>query len=166
MEFSMCEHGRKRTIMKEPDFAKYCRRLHLPEAGMAYLRDAMNSDAEPISAIRGRSVGVSPGEEVAREYGFRYRVVSSAELDSIFTRNITFMADYFDERVPEPDPRIKAQLIEVVGKRVGISIRELLDLCPGTKPEEIYAVIGRRYVFVDLSQAPLVDWDKTLCSRA
>jgi putative transposase len=102
-----------------------------------------------------------PGEGVAREYGFRYQVVSSAELDRIFTRNITFMADYFDERAPEPDPHVKARVVEVVGKRAGISIKELLEVLPGTKPEEVYCVIGRRYAFVDLCQAPIVDWDKT-----
>src|SRR6266516_3805798 len=68
-----------------------------------------------------------PGQEVANGYGFRYRVVSSAELDPNFTRNITFMADYLDERAPEPDPHVKARLLEDVGKRVWISIKELLD---------------------------------------
>jgi putative transposase len=101
-----------------------------------------------------------PGQEVARGYGFRYRVVSSAELDPHFTRNITFMADYLDERAPQPDPNAKARIVEAVSKRIGISIKELLDLCPGTRPEGVYSVIGKGYAFVDLRQAPIIDWDK------
>ena len=102
-----------------------------------------------------------PGEEVARDYGFRYLVVSSAELDPIFTRNMTFMADYFDDRAPELDPQVKNRVMEVVRNRVGISIKELLDTLPGIKAEEIYFLLGKRYAFVDLHQSPIIEWEKT-----
>jgi putative transposase len=103
-----------------------------------------------------------PGDEVAKGYGFRYRVVSSAQLDPMFTRNIEFIADYFDERAPKLDPLTKARLLDVASKHMGISIKDLIDRCLGIKPEEVYSAIGQGYVFVDFHQAPIAEWEKVL----
>lgn len=102
-----------------------------------------------------------PGEEVAAQFGFKYRVVSSAEVDPVFTRNVIFLADYFNEPGPEAEAALAARLVEVVRKKLGVSIKELLDAVPDAPPELVYSLIGRAKVYVDLSRTPVMDWANT-----
>lgn len=67
-----------------------------------------------------------PGERYAEQYGLRYRVRSSAELDWQFLRNLTFLEDYFRDDCPAVDPAVAEKISRLVNENPGITLDELL----------------------------------------
>jgi putative transposase len=96
-----------------------------------------------------------PGEAHAAALGFYYRVRSSRDIDWIYQRNIQFLEDYLRAQIPTGVEAHQTVLAHV-GAVPGIRLDQLFEVTAGAiSRDDIYAMIARGGVHVDLSSAPL-----------
>ena len=92
----------------------------------------------------------------AQPLGFFYRVQSSAQIDWVYQRNLRFLEDYL--RVPRfpVEEKIAQSICTCVMKRPAQTLLELLEGLQEETVDDLYFLIATDQVYVDLSQAPLV----------
>ncbi len=96
-----------------------------------------------------------PGETHAAAFGLYYRVRSSRDIDWVYQRNIQFLEDYLRALVAATVQAHQA-IVAHVGAMPGISLQELFDATATVASrDDIYAMIARGVVHVDLSRAPI-----------
>ena len=99
-----------------------------------------------------------PGEEYAAKFGLNYRIVSSADLDSIWQRNIEYLEEYFSAGVASVAGETAARVLAVVTAKPGIVLEELRQVTADlASADEINALIAMGRVYVDLREVPLTD---------
>ena len=96
-----------------------------------------------------------PGEAAAAQLGLSYRVRSSAELHSMYVRNLIFLEDYFFEYAISHEAA--TTLLDAVETTPGRSIADLHRDIPQVSIDVLYALIARNRLYVDLYAAPLKD---------
>jgi putative transposase len=97
-----------------------------------------------------------PGEEHAAQFGFFYRVRSSAEIDWGLQRNLLFLEDYLRVEMKNLDEKAIGSAMSVVAEHPGITLQELFAI--GKVPSDVvFAMIARRQLYVDLHAAPLAE---------
>lgn len=154
----LARQGRRVGVLHTPDFFvirvdSICWEEWKLEAELERLAEAM-----PARYVR-TSTGWScpPGEEVAATWGFAYRVRSSAEIDWIFQRNLQFLTDYLHPACPSVDPVVAARVLALVTAQPGITLAELLAGEPGWSSDQIYTLLARNHLVIDLHAAPLAE---------
>jgi putative transposase len=95
-----------------------------------------------------------PGEAYATPLGLTYRVRSSQELHPTYVQNLAFLEDYAFDRGIASD--LQSRIEEAVRREPGISLATLLQHVPRVRPDDVYTLIGREQLYVDLHAAPLV----------
>lgn len=99
-----------------------------------------------------------PGAAYAERLGCYYRVRSSAEIDSVFQRNIQFLEDYLRSDPREVPPASRDVALGCVTATPGLSLEDLLQLTKDTvTPDEIFAMIADDVLYVDWRAAPLAE---------
>jgi len=116
----------------------------------------------PARYVRGESDGwhCPPGEEYARQFGFYYRLRTSAEINWALQRNLRFLEDYLrarDQRRSISEPA-RLSVTSLLGAHPGMTLSELSN-CAKATMDEIYLLLGAKQIFIDLCAAPLVDPD-------
>jgi transposase InsO family protein len=103
-----------------------------------------------------------PGESYAARFGFRYRVVSSAEIDCIHTRNTVFLEDYFCEDAPLVADERREIIASLVAKEPGVLLVDLLErlIESGVTADDVYTLIAQGTIFVNLKSEPLAEPDR------
>lgn len=97
-----------------------------------------------------------PGEEYAAQFGFFYRVRSSAEIDWSLQRNLLFLEDYLHVKGEAPDEKVVCSTTSLVAEHPGITLQEILAM--GQVPSDVvFAMIARGQLYVDLRAAPLAE---------
>jgi len=97
-----------------------------------------------------------PGETYAAQFGFFYRVRSSAEIDWGLQRNLLFLEDYLYADKKDLDEKVVSSTVSSVTEHPGITLQELLGI--GKIPsDDIFAMIARGQLYVDLRIAPLAE---------
>lgn len=100
-----------------------------------------------------------PGSEYAKQFGFDFRLWSSARINWILQRNLEFLEDYYNSDLSlilEQRDNIITSLVEA---HPGISIAELLDY-KGVNADNIYSLIAASEIYVNLTTHTLVEADK------
>ena len=97
-----------------------------------------------------------PGEEHAAQFGFFYRVRSSAEIDWGLQRNLLFLEDYLRADKEDLDEKAVCSTASLAAEHPGITLQELLAIekVPG---DVVFAMIARGQLYVDLRIAPLAE---------
>jgi len=96
-----------------------------------------------------------PGTAYAERFGLYYRVRSSADIDTIFQRNIQFLEDYFRDGSIEILAAIRETAVAHVSATPGMPLKDLLRFTEGTiTPDDIFAMIADGSICVDLRAAP------------
>ncbi|HKZ54763.1 MAG TPA: TnsA endonuclease N-terminal domain-containing protein, partial [Anaerolineales bacterium] len=98
-----------------------------------------------------------PGECYAEQFGFFYRVRSSAEIDWIFQRNMLFLEDYLradDLRIGE---KAAQAVLALVAGRPGTRLDQLLEQAEEASNDDVYALIVTERLYVDLRATPLAE---------
>jgi len=96
-----------------------------------------------------------PGEAHAAAFGFYYHVRSSRDIDWVYQRNIQFLEDYLRAQGATA-VQSHQTILAHVGAMPGISLVELFDATATVASrDDIYAMIARGGVHVDLSGAPI-----------
>ncbi len=96
-----------------------------------------------------------PGEAAAESIGLSYRVRSSAELHPGYIRNLIFLEDYFFEcMVPHT---ALVHILEAVEATPGITLSALREQDPHLRVDDVYALIARNRLYVNLFTTWLKD---------
>ena len=97
-----------------------------------------------------------PGEAYAQKFGLTYSVRSSRDINWVYQRNIQFLEDYFRDDHTTVAPATRNRLLAQVAARPGISLLDLLAACgDGATCDDVYVLIARDELFVDLRGSPL-----------
>ena len=97
-----------------------------------------------------------PGEEHAAQFGFFYRVRSSAEINWSLQRNLLFLEDYLRADKEDLDEKAVCSMTSLVAEHPGITLQELLAV--GKAPSDVvFAMIARGQLYVDLHTFPLAE---------
>jgi len=129
------------------------------------LEDELPALAEKMPARYARSENEGwycpPGEEYARQFGFYYRLRTSAEINWALQRNLRFLEDYLradDQRRLISEPA-RLSVISLLAAHPGMTLTELSSRASGTM-DEIYLLLVTNQIFIDLCAALLVDPDQ------
>lgn len=153
----VAQNGRRVGVPHTPDFLVF--RKHAigfeeckPEAELIKL-----AKEKPNRYIRTEDGGwcCPPAEEWTSQYGFYYRVRSSAEINPIRHRNIVFLRDYLDPGCPPANTEIADAILAQVRLVPGITLKKLIEAFNGEASDDIYKLIAQRAIFADLDQFPL-----------
>ncbi len=106
-----------------------------------------------------------PGEQYAEQFGFFYRVRSSAEIDWVFQRNLLFLEDYLRPDCPPVDERAAEAVLELVTGRPGIGLDQLLGQLEGASSDDVYTLIATDRLYVDLRAAALAEPERVRVFR-
>ena len=99
-----------------------------------------------------------PGVAHASQLGLYYRVRSSAEVDSVFQRNILFLEDYLRSDEQEILRASRDAVLAIVLTAPGLSLEDLLRLTAGTAiSDHVFAMIAADLLYVDLCAAALAE---------
>jgi hypothetical protein len=94
-----------------------------------------------------------PGEEYASQFDLYYAVRSSAELNSIFTRNFTWLEDYFREKLLEVDEVVTSAVFRLLKAQPGITLAEMINGVEQATVDDLHILIATEKIYVDLNNA-------------
>jgi putative transposase len=97
-----------------------------------------------------------PASEYARQFGWYFRLWSSAEIDWTLHRNLEFLADYYKTDSESVAKTAYDTIVSMVSAQPGITLAELLHHANGTSADDIYSLIAHERIYIDLTVAPLV----------
>jgi len=97
-----------------------------------------------------------PGEKCAEQFGCYFRVWSDAEVDWTLQRNFLFLEDYFYNASPIEEATANT-ILSLVSAQPGLTLAQLLDHAKGVTADDIYFLIAREQIHIDLSAAPLAE---------
>jgi putative transposase len=100
-----------------------------------------------------------PGETYAAQFSFKYRVVSTAEIDRVQIRNALFLEDYLGEDTPKVAEETSRKLASFVAEQQRLKLSDLLDRAfeDGATADDVYTMIATGVLYVDLRLEPLVE---------
>lgn len=98
-----------------------------------------------------------PGEQYAEPFGLSYQVHSTAEIEWGFQRNINFLEDYLRVDCPDVEARATQEVLDLLQAEPGIPLRQLLRAAKIATPDDIYALIAKRKIHVNLTDTPLAE---------
>ena len=96
-----------------------------------------------------------PGEAYAEQFGLFYHVRSSAELHPTYVRNLIFLEDYLFEYLVSHDQQ--SCILEQIEAMPGITLAALQQALPQMRLDDVFALIARNHLYVDLYAAPLAN---------
>ncbi len=116
----------------------------------------------PARYVRSENEGwhCPPGDEYARQFGFYYRLRTSAEINWSLQRNLRFLEDYLradDQRRLISEPA-RLSVTSLLTAHPGMTLSELSGAARATV-DEIYLLLVTNQIFIDLCAAPMVDPD-------
>src|ERR1044071_9248398 len=102
-----------------------------------------------------------PGERAVAQFDYKYRVVSTAEINRTQYRNTIFLEDYLGVNTPHIAKKQIELIVQIVANDPGISLSGLLErtIQTGGNADEVYTLIARGYVYVDLRAEALAHRD-------
>lgn len=106
-----------------------------------------------------------PGERYAEQFGFFYRVRSSAEIDWVLQRNLLFLEDYLNADCTAVDETDTNAILTLVTNTPGICLAELLGGTRGWTSDDVYTMIANDQLYVDLHTAPLAEPERVRVFR-
>lgn len=104
-----------------------------------------------------------PGEQYATMFGLYYQLVSSAGINWVWQRNIIFLDDYLRADSPQSNDEVCRIVQARVLNEPGITLEELLSkTAEAPDRDDLYLMIARGDVYVDLHGVSLADRDRVL----
>jgi energy-coupling factor transporter ATP-binding protein EcfA2 len=145
--------GRMTGGMHTPDFLILRRELVSwievkTETRLIYLAEAQPNRFQRSELGQWRCV---PGEETAKTYGFSYEIISTAQINSVLTRNLEYLDDFYRD----PDPKIPSEdrkkLTGLIRECPGITIECLRKQLGVEVMDPLFALIVAQEIHVDLA---------------
>jgi transposase InsO family protein len=147
--------GRRVTVPYTPDF------FVIRDADLEFVECKTEDELRQISKDRPGFFVLGadgqwhcpPAEEALAQYGFRHRVLSSAEIDLTLYNNALFLEDYLHVNTPPVSHQISSGVLQTVKVAGRVTLDELLNLTftiSGTA-DDIYTLIAQCDLYVDLT---------------
>jgi putative transposase len=154
-------NNRNISAMHTPDFFVICK-THAEFIECKTEEELIKlSNANPYRYFLGKDKQwrCPPGERYASRFGFRYRVVSSAEIDCTHTRNTVFLEDYLGEDTPPVASERREVIVSLVANEPGILLADLLEriIAAGSTADDVYTLTAQGIIFVNLRAEPLAE---------
>jgi TnsA endonuclease C terminal./Integrase core domain. len=112
---------------------------------------------KPGMYARGEKGWYSPASEVAAaEIGLRFRLRTPASIRSEVVQNGIFLRSYWRSE-EEVTTDAAAALLEAVDERPGLTVADVLRSCPKVRVDDLYLLIARGDLYVDLARHKLAD---------
>lgn len=109
-------------------------------------------------AVAGEGWHAQPGEAYAAQFGFYYRVCSSAQINWTWQRNIEFLDDYLRASKTPSNAAHLAFVRALLNLHSPLMLAEVFHLAESSvSRDEIYLMIARGEVYTDLRACPLVE---------
>lgn len=102
----------------------------------------------------------SPGEEVAKAYGFLYRVLSTAEINRVVVKNLEYLDDFYRDSNPRIPSEERKKLTGLIREYPGITIESVRQQMGAEVMDPLLALIVSQEVYVDL-ESQLVSEQET-----
>lgn len=99
-----------------------------------------------------------PVEVYAKERGLSFRIRLSKEIDWVYQRNIRFLEDYLLNQ-PTISTLSKTTLQTIVKSSPGIKINELLNNTENYSTDDLYTLIARGDLYIDLYDKSIPQYD-------
>lgn len=96
--------------------------------------------------------------EVAR-YGFGFMVISEREVDSDLFSNLYFLADYYSDKCSEIATEQAEKIINLISKNKFLTLENLISEYE-IPADDIYKLVAKGTLYIDLSRCRLVNRDK------
>ena len=100
-----------------------------------------------------------PGELYASTFGLSYRLRSDAEINWNLYSNLEFLYEYLTTSRNQKLQRHQLELVQVVGEKEGILLKDLLRSDEATA-DDVYMLIAHRHIYVDLGANRLIEPEK------
>lgn len=100
-----------------------------------------------------------PAEEALKKYGIKYRIKSSADINTTLQRNLIFIWDYFSDSnlsMHENAARRINKLLDTAGKA---SLSELFAYHPDISRDTVYSLIAHQRLISDIENNLLINPD-------
>lgn len=101
------------------------------------------------------------GAEYAAKHGLFFRVRSSAEINWVWQRNIEYLSDYLQTPNLSVAPEAEYSIKSIVSCKPGILLSDLIAIVRRDTPDEIFQLIARKELYVNLHAHPLSEPDRT-----
>ena len=98
-----------------------------------------------------------PGEQYASQFGLRYALRSSRDINAVYRRNLEFLEDYLRCSTRTVSDRATQALLEVVRTHPGITLAALFRLAEPCGADDVYGLIATAQLYVDLRAVALVE---------
>jgi transposase InsO family protein len=100
-----------------------------------------------------------PVEKVLAQFGFRFTIISSADIDHTLYSNLVFLEDFLVVNTPSVDATICSDILQMFQADGRIALDELLNqtFAIGGTADDVYTLIAQMKLYVDLSAELLVD---------
>src|SRR6266581_5562585 len=95
-----------------------------------------------------------PGEEYAARYGLSYKVRSSAELNPIYVRNLSFLEDFLRDPDLQVDKAALNLMRELFAQEPVMTLKALLE---HVEAQHIYSALLLKHFYVEVHAAPFAD---------
>lgn len=99
----------------------------------------------------------APGDRVASALGLYYRLRSSAGIDWVFQRNLRFLADYLSSTADSIADDLRLEILSLVPEHGPVNLFAILDHFGEGRAGEVYSLIARGDLYVDLTAGALVE---------
>lgn len=96
-----------------------------------------------------------PYEEATAELGIPFKVVTDLDLNFCLCDNIRFLLDYRNRPRPEADENRDHEIIEIVDRKIGITLDQLIPPLGPFNADDIYWLVVTKRIYIDLARAPL-----------
>ena len=101
-----------------------------------------------------------PGEQVAAEHGFFYRVWFPTEREQVLARNFRFLGDFFVTDYPDVPGCARDRIVSLVRREAGLTLAELGSRTRADSLDDIFRLIATGEIYVDLEALPLAQPDR------
>lgn len=105
------------------------------------------------------------GEKYADSVDLGFRVRSSSETQWNTIRNLEFLADYLDERCPEPSREALERIQNAMGGQAWIVLKDLLNAVPVDDADALYKMVADGVLYVRLTEDLLSEPERTCVFR-
>ncbi|WP_257145811.1 DDE-type integrase/transposase/recombinase [Priestia megaterium] len=102
-----------------------------------------------------------PAEEYASQFDLEFRIRSSKEINIKLLRNLHFLEDYMLDKDINVLHEIKDEVRKEITENYGISLFDLIKRGKTFKADDLYSLLIKREIYVDIEKYNLSDYKET-----
>lgn len=105
------------------------------------------------------------GEAYAAPHGLDFRLLTSRDIEPITLRNTSFLSEYLQHNCPEPSEAAAEEIQSFLEAEPGMFLADLLEHLTGATSDDVFTLIAREHIYVDLAVVPLAEPTYVRCFR-